>query len=821
MVLSWVTALASVLGFFLALAAVLRIRREHYLDAGQRGRGGFAGNLLLLSGACLLAACGQYLTALLARAPDLGDEQLAAREAARARLAFLYRTPLTRLHLRCGETDPFAGFDSVAAVLRLTFADSAGAQFVSVLTLADLRRTEQTGPDPVEYAVPWKTVARKATRHRGPPLVERVLVVSDLTQLCDLHVELAIGPQAAAPAALWLAHLENETVELFDGTLAAQQRTGSRWILYHDEQRLMERLKATSNAAPNPSANWLDLPALGIALGTLLILTGLGLRSQRANTTGWLPVGVLGGIIVGIYYWLITAGTLTNWVPNYGYHNLLADAFLNGQLHLLTLPEPELLTQPDPYAYAAETGKYATDFSLFDGKYYFYWGPFPALLMAGMRQVFGLAEVPDSWLVLLFASGCLLFGTLLLREVWRRWYAGLPWATVLPAVLVLGLMTPLPGLLSVGTFYEHPTLGGQMFLLGGLYWALSAFSPTGPSCGRLLLAGIFWALAPATRVPLAVVVAVLGLAVAWQVVRAGKGMPALRTTVALACLGVPLLLSAGAMGLYNYLRFGSPLEMGNRYVLTVGMKTLEMYQEGKFFNLRSAVPNLASYLFYPPDGLEIFPYLVTRQVPLPAWLPVPEWYLEIAPRMPQPKWYFKPFPVVGLAFGGPFLAFAFVALFSARRRSGTAPEPAAAGTPGLGWLVALLFAAAGLGIFPSLLVPAAAQRYLLDATPALVILAAVGVWHGAALLSHRPAMRAAWLACAGFVAVATALSGVLLAIFWEGSQFLLANPCLVETLTQILPRGNAVATLGLLTLVLLCPLLPFLIHDKRGSDVRS
>jgi hypothetical protein len=64
-----------------------------------------------------------------------------------------------------------------------------------------------------------------------------------------------------------------------------------------------------------------------------------------------------------------------------GFHNLLTEAFLAGQLHLTIPPDLRLLALPDPYDPVANAPYRLPEASLYRGKYYFYWGPAPVLLL--------------------------------------------------------------------------------------------------------------------------------------------------------------------------------------------------------------------------------------------------------------------------------------------------------------------------------------------------------------------------------------------------------------------------------------------------------
>ena len=299
--------------------------------------------------------------------------------------------------------------------------------------------------------------------------------------------------------------------------------------------------------------------------------------------------------------WIVSAGRFVDW-PEYGrYTEMLAEAFLHRQLSLLREPSAELLALPDPYDARANQPYRLHDAALFNGKYYLYWGPVPALLVTGAKAL-GLGGVGDQHLVYLSQVGTLIWLALLLHVVWRRWFAGLPYWTIAAAILVAGLATPVSSILARAAVYEVAIVGGQFFLLGGLYWAVTAFSPDRVVGWRLGLAGLFWAAATATRLSLPPLILVL---VAAAVVHARRRGEPLRLAAGML---VPIACALAGLGLYNHARFGSPLDSGQRYMLAGG-SAYNVIASGHMFSPRYAVANAANYLFAPPRRVQRFPYV--------------------------------------------------------------------------------------------------------------------------------------------------------------------------------------------------------------------
>src|SRR5688572_16233902 len=73
-----------------------------------------------------------------------------------------------------------------------------------------------------------------------------------------------------------------------------------------------------------------------------------------------------------IYLTLATAKGSPFRVTETAYFNFLADSFLHGQLHLRLMPET------------------LHDISFFNGKYYLYWPPMPAIVLMPFVAVFGV-----------------------------------------------------------------------------------------------------------------------------------------------------------------------------------------------------------------------------------------------------------------------------------------------------------------------------------------------------------------------------------------------------------------------------------------------
>src|SRR3990172_6126385 len=99
-------------------------------------------------------------------------------------------------------------------------------------------------------------------------------------------------------------------------------------------------------------------------------------------------------LVIAVYLWFISVSR----DATSSYYALLATSFRQGELSLSLRPDPALLELANPYDPAARQGiKTPLDLSLYNGKFYLYWGPAPALLLSIVQTLFH-GQVPDVYL---------------------------------------------------------------------------------------------------------------------------------------------------------------------------------------------------------------------------------------------------------------------------------------------------------------------------------------------------------------------------------------------------------------------------------------
>jgi hypothetical protein len=424
----------------------------------------------------------------------------------------------------------------------------------------------------------------------------------------------------------------------------------------------------------------------------------------------------------------------------------LASAFLRGEVHLGVPPARELLLAPDPFDPRLKPFWY-WDAALYQGRYYSYWGPVPALFLAGFAALTGAHGVPDRIPALAFSLLLTAVASALLPVLLRR----LPSRPLLPAALgtaVVAFGNPMPFVMGHPYVYELAIVAAQAFLLAGVLFAALARDAAGrwrTACD-LACASCF-TLAVASRQSVAFAAAALWLLTCFSWRERAWRLPIARALV----FATPALLGMLLLGAYNQARFDSPFETGHRYQLgypvTVGPEHVPA--------------NLYSYLLRPPRRLERFPYLVARwqgRPPFPSGLPVSDSY-------------FYREPVAGLLYTSPFYAFAAIALLFWMREWGVRAAAILASLP---FLIPILYFASTM-------------RYLADVTPGLAVLSVLGLGRALAWRRDSRWVRGGLLAAAGLAAVYTIAVGLLLGTISYFGFLPHANPELWGRLERLLP----------------------------------
>jgi hypothetical protein len=421
-------------------------------------------------------------------------------------------------------------------------------------------------------------------------------------------------------------------------------------------------------------------------------------------------------LVLAIYVGLVSGGYWTHWPKTSDYYDQLATSFQHGQLALLTKPDPALLALPNPYDRNQRIGvPFLVDASLYKGRYYLYFGPMPAVLLALIKYIIPL-HVADQYLVFVFIAGIFLLQSFLLIKIRRRFFSSLPsWMDTL-AILAAGLIGPFTRMLVHPWIYEAALSGAQFFFLAGFSSAYLAFEKERADARWLSAAGIFWACAAATRATQLFAIAFMVLLILVWILRTAIHSKDFAASIKpIGALTLPLALAGVALAWYNYARFDSIFEFGLYYQLAYN---LQSFYHTMF--LRGYIPqNLYNYFFNPFLLSNKFPFLIPitgDKSPLVSFYNLPKPYVIDG-------------VVTGLMYASPFIVFAILppVFLAARWTKGKKITPNDR-EDSFRWITASLIGSFLATFIPLMMFFYVATRYEADFMPSLTLLALIGFW---------------------------------------------------------------------------------------------
>ncbi len=280
----------------------------------------------------------------------------------------------------------------------------------------------------------------------------------------------------------------------------------------------------------------------------------------------------------------------------------LARAFAAGQLHLLDEPPEGLAGAQNPYDSASRTqaaGPRVADYwdtAYYNGKLYVYFGALPAVVFYLPYFLLTGQDLPNFIPIGLCLVALMAGIARLLVQLARRWAPNLSVGALVLALLLVTLGAQLGWLVLSPSIYQVPVAMGLALLV----WAAVCMT----SLDRRPLLVVPGALMAALVFACRPQIGLFGLLLVPLGIQAllAKGTARGRGGYLAAALG-PVLVVFVAIGLYNALRFGNPLDFGAAYNLTTNDMRLRPV------TLDAAGLALFSYLFQLPVVEPFFPFL--------------------------------------------------------------------------------------------------------------------------------------------------------------------------------------------------------------------
>jgi len=409
-------------------------------------------------------------------------------------------------------------------------------------------------------------------------------------------------------------------------------------------------------------------------------------------------------LLIGIgwfYAWTVAPEGFPDWVAKdgQGYYNLLTKGFMKGHLWLDKPVDPFLATLKDPWDPAQRAGHGLHDASYYHDHYYIYFGVSPALILFLPFRLLTGSFIDERAGTLMFAWVGLVASVGVLASIRRRYFPGASTRAFLAGVVALGLLDLMPLMLRRSSIWEVPIACGYACFMVAL-WALDRALGSRRWGRWLVLAGLTVGLAVGARpdyFPACFAVLGGGVFLARQWGGGFAGWRDSRWRGAMAAALVPLACVGVGLALYNWLRFGSLVEFGQRYQMS-GSSAEHQHSN---FGWSFLWYGLRLYWLEPAGWSHFFPYVLPITAPPgpPGALGIEDPY-GILPNLPFVGWTLL---LAGWAVG----------------RLRQTPPLAVWGAGALIGVAGTAVAVSSFGGFTN--------RYMIDFLPGFVLLGAIGL----------------------------------------------------------------------------------------------
>lgn len=359
-----------------------------------------------------------------------------------------------------------------------------------------------------------------------------------------------------------------------------------------------------------------------------------------SESSEWILAGLAALLIAILYVALSTSFSFRfqerAGSPHYG---MLAQAFASGQLHLKEQLDPRRANSEDPrdptlpYPFIGDT-------VIWQGKYYFQHEPLPGLLRAVWLKLAGVA-VPTGLAVLLCLAGILVGLAAVLRLVRQHFFPDCPTWIAWFVWLAFALSGPQLYLASRPVVYHESVAMGGCFVLGGTVILIYGLTHSEKLFVALALSGLSFGAASLCRAWLGIYPIVFIICFGYIYLRDHEPRRHFWTLV--AAFGFPIACSVAVLLIYNFLRFGDPLDFGRRHAIWFeSVDYIYLTRDGLFFRIQHvplqlyhyllalpSVTNKTGILRYPIERLWVGDAMVLRELASSVFVMVPTLLLAL------------------------------------------------------------------------------------------------------------------------------------------------------------------------------------------------
>jgi len=294
------------------------------------------------------------------------------------------------------------------------------------------------------------------------------------------------------------------------------------------------------------------------------------------------------------------------------YYNLQTEAFLNKSLALLPQPDARLLSLPDPYDPNLNAPYRLHDLTLYNNKYYLYFGVAPVITFLLPFHLLTGYYCPLNLAICVF----LILGFMAMTGVLNSLFSisNIKISKFLQFIifLSLGFSTGAPILLRWPNIYELAVAAGFAFNMLAVYFYIN-FTKEPSNKKALAFGSTFFGLAVASRPDYAIPALLLIFIVFISFIKDLKLSIKSNFNLSINSINLkkyfyfllPIILILFSLGIYNKLRFNSFTEFGINYQLSGASKARQAAQ----FNYNYIIPSLYYFLLHPMLFCRAFPFV--------------------------------------------------------------------------------------------------------------------------------------------------------------------------------------------------------------------
>lgn len=296
----------------------------------------------------------------------------------------------------------------------------------------------------------------------------------------------------------------------------------------------------------------------------------------------------------------------------------IVDSFEAGQVSMLETPSDEMLALENPYdlSQRSEAGvSYPWDHLFYDGKYYSYYGIGTVLTLFLPYHLITGNYFPSLWATFIYSIEGIIFLSLSYYVFITRLFPKISKGIAISGLVIVQATSFVWYCITIGNFYELAQVSGFAFLTAGMFFLLRSGVVGEGKISRpnICVATVLLSIAVLCRAVLALycIVSLLFIYAGVRKIirtsyehtfRANK-KPVI--TFLLAAL-VPFAVIGSVQMIYNYLRFGSILDFGIYYTLTI-----YDYQHIQF-HFPLVLIAIYNYLFTVPKVSTVFPFVTSN-----------------------------------------------------------------------------------------------------------------------------------------------------------------------------------------------------------------